>query len=203
MLPWTIFLAVVAYLLGAIPFGVLVAKRAADIDLSSHGSGNTGAANAYRALGLKGGLTVLALDALKGTIAVLLAHVALMPALLLPILKSVFGLAAIVGHNFSVFRGFKGGKGIATSFGVIIGISPKVALLAALLWLAVVGLTRYSSVGSLTAMSSLPLLMVVERMSWVYVLFSLLVAALAFYRHRPNLERLRQGTELRFNDKVR
>lgn len=196
---WVFILLAACYLLGSIPSGVLVANRTRGIDLSTHGSGNTGAANAFRALGWKGGALVLVLDVLKGVAAVFLAYFALMPPLVLPLIKVAYGLAAIVGHNWSVFRGFKGGKGIATSFGVVLALSPRVALLAILLWIAMVALTRYSSVGSLTASAALPILMAVEGEGVLYILFGIAAAALAFYRHRDNIERLRQGKELKLD----
>ncbi len=200
---WTLALVLVAYLLGSVPSGVIVAQQTAGVDLSSHGSGNTGAANAYRALGWKGGALVLLADTLKGSLAVFLAHVALLPAFFLPLAKVTLGFFAILGHNYSVFRGFKGGKGIATTFGVVLALAPKVALLAGLLWLGMVGLTKYSSVGSLTAMAALPLLMALEGQSIVYILFGFVAAAFAFYRHRANIERLRRGEELKYNQKIR
>ncbi|MBI3925259.1 MAG: glycerol-3-phosphate 1-O-acyltransferase PlsY [Armatimonadetes bacterium] len=201
---WQLFWLLVCYVLGSIPTGLLVAQRLKGIDLSRHGSGNTGAANAVRALGWSGGALVLALDMLKGVVAVGLAYLGglMLPALILPVIKVVYGMAAIIGHNYSIFRGFRGGKGIATSFGVVLALSPRVAILAVLLWIAVVGLTRYSSVGSLAAAASLPILMIVYRESVVYILFGFAAAALAFYRHKDNIERLREGKELRIDDKI-
>lgn len=195
---WALFLLVVCYLVGALPFGQWVARRAG-VDLSQQGSGNTGAANAARVLGFKAGLTVLALDAAKGVIAVLLAYFALLPSILLGLTQVCFGLMAIIGHNYSIFRRFKGGKGIATTFGVVLALNPKVALLAGLVWLGLVGLTGYSSVGSLAATSAIPLLFVFYQAPWVYVGFGFAAAGLAFIRHRENLERLAQGRELKID----
>ncbi|MEW6277235.1 MAG: glycerol-3-phosphate acyltransferase, partial [Candidatus Eremiobacterota bacterium] len=135
---WALFLLILCYLIGSVPSGVVVARRLKGVDLRKVGSGNVGAANAYRALGARGGLLVLALDALKGVLAVFLAYMTLLPGFLLPIAKVVFGLTAIVGHNYSVFLRFKGGKGIATSFGVLLALSPKVAFLVLLLWIGLV-----------------------------------------------------------------
>ena len=199
---WTLFLLLLCYILGAVPFGSLVARQLAGIDLKKHGSGNTGAANAFRALGWKGGLLVLALDVLKGTVAVWLAYFTLLPNFLLPFARIGFGMAAIVGHNYSIFQGFKGGKGVATSLGVLLAISPKVALLAVLLWVGLVGLTRYSSVGSLGATAAVPVLMVVYGDSLIYVAFAFCAAAMTFHRHRANIERLRAGQELRIDDRT-
>ena len=195
---WALFLLLMCYLIGALPFGLWVARRAG-IDLSKQGSGNTGAANAARILGAKAGLMVLALDAGKGVVAVILAYFALLPGFMLALTQVTFGMMAIVGHNYSIFRRFKGGKGIATTFGVVLVLNPKVALLAGLLWLGMVGLTRYSSVGSLAATSAMPLLFVVYSAPWAYVGFGFAAAGLAFLRHRENLERLAQGRELKID----
>ncbi len=196
---WQIFLLIVVYLLGSVPFGQLVSRRYG-VDLSKRGSGNTGAANAARSLGAKAGLQVLALDAGKGAAAVLLAYFALLPGVLLPLTKAVFGLTAIVGHNYSVFRRFKGGKGIATTFGVVAVLCPQAALLAGLLWIGLVGLTRFSSVGSLASTAAMPLLMIVYGAPLVYVVFGFAAAGLAFLRHRDNLERLMEGRELKIDE---
>lgn len=197
---WTLIVAVAAYLLGAVPFGVVVAK-AAEKDLTRSGSGNTGAANAFRALGAKGGAMVLAADLLKGTVAVLLAYISLVPAFALPATKTILGLLAVVGHNYSVFRGFKGGKGIATTFGVVLALNPKVALLGGLVWLSCVALTKYPSVGSLSAVSAMPILMAIEGGDLASIVFCALAAGLAFLRHKANIERLRQGRELRYDER--
>lgn len=191
---WAMFLFVICYVLGSLPFGQWVGRRYG-VELTQHGSGNTGAANAARALGLQAGLTVLALDMAKGALAVLLAYFALLPGFVLNLTKVSFGMAAILGHNYSVFRRFKGGKGIATTFGVVAVLNAKVALLAGLLWLGMVGLTRFSSVGSLSSTAAIPLLMVVYGAPWEFVVFGFGAAALAFLRHRENLERLTEGTE--------
>lgn len=197
---WTLVLLVAAYLLGAVPFGQLIAK-AAGKDLSRSGSGNTGATNAYRSLGLKGGVAVLLADVLKGTLACLLAYVALVPGFAVPIAKAVFGLLAVLGHNYSIFRGFKGGKGVATTFGVVLAMSPRVALLAALLWIACVALTKYASVGSIIAVVAMPILMALQKGDLPSILFCVAAAGLTIFRHRENLERLRQGRELQYDER--
>lgn len=195
---WAFGLWFCCYLIGSISFGQLLARRLG-VDLRKHGSGNAGAANAARALGLKMGLLVLLLDALKGLVAVYLAYFALLPSVLLPATKIAFATAAILGHNYSVFMKFKGGKGIATSFGVLIALCPKVALMAFLLWLGLVGLTRYSSVGSLVASVAVPILMVLYHEPAINIVFGVAAAALAFHRHRLNIERLWIGTELKID----
>lgn len=198
---WTLVLIVAAYLLGAIPFGILISRQVGS-DLTKHGSGNSGAANAFRTLGAKGGAVVLVADIAKGSLAVLLAYIALLPPFAIPVAKALFGFLAVLGHNYSVFRGFKGGKGIATTFGVVLVLAPRVALLAGLVWLIGVSLTKYPSVGSLSAMVSLPLLMALERKDLPSIVFCVAAAGLAFFRHRENIERLKQGRELRYDEKV-
>ncbi len=193
---WTIGVLLVCYLVGSFPSGVILARRMKGVDLRLQGSGNVGATNAFRALGLAGGLLVLAADLLKGYLAVSLAAVALAPDLLLPMVKVGCGLAAIAGHNWSVFLRFRGGKGVATSFGVLLGLTPLVAAMAGLLWVSVVMLTRYSSLASLAALVSVPILMIVYGDSMVYVAFGVLAAAFALYRHRGNIQRLLKGQEL-------
>ncbi len=197
---WTLIIVVAAYLLGAVPFGQVVA-RAAQKDLTKSGSGNTGAANAFRALGARGGAIVLLCDVLKGTVACLLAYVALVPGFAIPATKACLGFLAVLGHNYSVFRGFKGGKGIATTFGVVLALHPKVALMAALVWLAGVALTKYPSVGSLSAVTALPILMALEGGDISSIVFCVVAAGFAFYRHKANIERLRQGRELRYDER--
>jgi glycerol-3-phosphate acyltransferase PlsY len=197
---WTLVLLIAAYLLGAVPFGQIVAK-AAGRDLSRAGSGNTGAANAYRQLGWRAGVAVLAADLLKGSIACCFGYIALVPSFAVPIAKAVFGLLAVLGHNYSVFRGFKGGKGIATTFGVVLVMSPRVALLAALLWVACVALTKYASVGSIAAVAAMPILMALQKGDLPSILFCVAAAGLAIFRHRENLERLRQGRELQYDER--
>ena len=199
---WTLIVIVAAYLLGAVPFGIIIAK-AAQKDLTKSGSGNQGAANAFRTLGAKGGALVLLADLLKGTVACLLAYVSLVPGFALAPTNAILGLLAVLGHNYSIFRGFKGGKGIATTFGVVLALNPKVAFLAALVWLAMIALTKYPSVGSLSAVTSMPLLMALEGGDISSIVFCAVAAGFAFFRHKGNIERLRQGRELRYDERTR
>ena len=199
---WTLIVIVAAYLLGAVPFGIIIAK-AAQKDLTKSGSGNQGAANAFRTLGAKGGALVLLADLLKGTVACLLAYVSLVPGFALAPTKAILGLLAVLGHNYSIFRGFKGGKGIATTCGVVLALNPKVACLAALVWLAMIALTKYPSVGSLSAVTSMPLLMALEGGDISSIVFCAVAAGFAFFRHKGNIERLRQGRELRYDERTR
>ena len=191
-----------AFLLGSIPTGYLVA-RAKGVDIRQHGSGNIGATNVFRTLGKPLGVLVFILDALKGFAAVWLAARYGGPSAWPAILAAV---AAIAGHNYTPWLGFKGGKGIATSAGVLIALMPWAVLAIALVWFAVFFATRYVSLASICASAALP---VAVGALWFYgcggnaplLGFSVLIAALAIWRHRSNIERLMAGTEHRFERK--
>lgn len=186
-----ILLILISYLIGAVPIGYLVA-RAKGIDIRQRGSGNIGTTNVWRNLGPAAGILVLAGDVLKGVLAVLLGrYLAGSDAQLLT------ALAALVGHSWSVFLGFQGGKIIATTLGVFLLLDPLAMLIGLGIWLAVVGVSRYISLGSITAAAALPVLMLVLGRSWTHLLFALAVAAIAVYKHLPNIRRLLSGTESR------
>ena len=184
-----ILLIVFSYLIGAVPIGYLVA-RSKGIDIRRRGSGNIGATNVWRNLGPAAGGLVLAGDVLKGVAAVLLGRwLAGGDAQLLT------ALAALAGHAWSVFLGFQGGKVIAATLGVFLLIDPLAVPIGLGLWLAVVGISRYVSLGSVTAVSALPVLMLALGRPWTHVVFALAVAAIAIYKHLPNIRRLLAGTE--------
>lgn len=192
---WILFLLVVCYLLGSFPSGNFIAKRTKNLDLREYGSGSTGTTNAYRVLGAKGALAVLALDTLKGFLAVCLAYLVFIPDFMAPMVRLAFGFAAIAGHNWSIFLKFQGGKGVATSFGVLLALAPLPTLMAFLLWVGVCLFTRMASAASLTAAFSLPILMYVYGAGWVNLGFSLVISAVAVYQHRENIARLLSGQE--------
>lgn len=201
--PSLLLLCAAAFLVGSIPFGLVIGWVARGVDLRAVGSGNIGAANAFRTLGPALGVTVLLLDAAKGWAPVTLAGT--MFALLgraggpeAATAQVLVGLSAIVGHNNSVYLGFKGGKGIATMFGVLLALSPAATLTAALTWLGALALTRYASVASLAAATSIPVWFMASGAPAPHVYFGVLSCALAFVRHRKNLQNLIQGREPRF-----
>ena len=196
------------YLIGSFPSGYLVGKSQG-IDIRQHGSGNIGATNVLRVMGKKWGYLVFFCDALKGFIAVKigvwLASSAGAEATLAAV---VAGICCIIGHNYTVWLRFKGGKGIATSIGVLLAIVPiMIVLLVLVVWLAVFFVWKYVSLASICAALSLPVAVlalfpfVAHGNYWVLVVFSLIVAALAVWRHRPNIDRLLQGKENRFGTK--
>jgi len=200
-------LIVAAYFAGSVPFAYLVAKAAGGIDIRTVGSGNVGATNVARALGRKWGILVFALDVLKGFVPTAAAWLLLRRppaeisgggALLLPV--ALTGLAAIAGHNWPIFLGFKGGKGVATSCGVFLAIFPLGLLIALGVWAVTVAVTRYISLGSILGAAALlccALLMQPEpfRGGKYLTAFAALAAVLAILRHRSNIRRLMRGTE--------
>jgi glycerol-3-phosphate acyltransferase PlsY len=196
------------YLIGSFPSGYLIGKSQG-IDIRQHGSGNIGATNVLRVMGKKWGYLVFFCDALKGFIAVKigvwLASTAGTEATLAAVMA---GICCIIGHNYTVWLRFKGGKGIATSIGVLLAIVPiMIVLLVLVVWLAVFFVWKYVSLASICAALSLPVAVlalfpfVAHGNYWVLVVFSLIVAALAVWRHRPNIDRLLQGKENRFGTK--
>jgi acyl phosphate:glycerol-3-phosphate acyltransferase len=195
------FFLVLAYFLGSIPFGIIFGKLFKGIDIRSHGSGNIGAANAFRALGLWGGLTVLLGDMVKGLLPVICARY-FASGETLPYLQVLSGIIAIVGHNYSLFLGFKGGKGIATSFGVILALNWVIALLCLVVWGLMVVITKYSSLGSLAGSFMLPVLMALFREPLPYLVFGIIACLFAFHAHRGNIKRLLEGKEMKITEKT-
>jgi acyl phosphate:glycerol-3-phosphate acyltransferase len=200
-------ISLLSYLLGSIPSGYLVAKSQG-VDIRQHGSGNIGATNVLRVMGKRWGYLVFACDAFKGFLAVKLAarlaaagHVGVA---LGAVLGAVF---CILGHNYTVWLRFKGGKGIATSSGVLLGLFPPTVILAVLIiWFVVFFAGRYVSLASICAALSLPVtvFLLVRRSGadfWLLFWFSVAIGALAVWRHRSNLARLAKGTESRFTRK--
>jgi glycerol-3-phosphate acyltransferase PlsY len=182
-------LVVASFFVGAIPFGVIVSRLFFRRDLRNEGSGNIGAANALRTLGKGGAAAVLILDALKGALPVIAGR-----ALGGPMLAAVLAFAAIAGHCFSPFLGFRGGKGVATNLGAVIALSWPAGSVFGAIWLAVVLATGFSSAGSMLAsLAMAPAL-------WYFTgppggIYGLAAAALIIFMHRTNISRLRSGTE--------
>lgn len=184
---------VLGYVLGALPFGVWVAK-AKGVDILSVGSGNPGATNVWRTLGPKAGGLVFFLDTVKGAAPAAVASWALKD----PSWSLGAGIAAVFGHSLSPFLKFKGGKGVATGFGALLGSAPIIGLLAFAVFLLVLAITRYVSLGSLLAsLSILGFGVWLGQPVFVLSVYGIL-AAFLFYRHRENIQRLLAGTERKF-----
>jgi len=194
--------ALCGYLLGSLPTGYLVGK-AKGVDIRAVGSGNIGATNVLRALGKPAGAFVLLMDALKGALGCWLPRVAV-PKLLSQegslnpeLLSLAGGLGAILGHNYTCWLRFKGGKGVATSAGVLLVLMPRAVGVCLGLWLLVLAATRYVSVASVAAAVALPFVVWAWRGSPAMVILSAAVGGLVVKRHRTNLQRLVAGTEHR------
>jgi acyl phosphate:glycerol-3-phosphate acyltransferase len=184
--------AVVAFLIGSIPWGYLIGRFVYHTDLRKSGSGNIGAMNALRTLGTKGAVAVLLLDAAKGILAVVIARYVANDAGV----ASLAGACAVLGHCFSPWLGWKGGKGVATAFGAIFALSWPAGLVCVAAWiLGALILTRFSSVGSMLAMILSPFALFAFTRSLAEAVFGVFVALLIVWTHRENIARLRTGTE--------
>ncbi len=211
LLPFLFFL-VPAYFLGSIPFGLILGKLGG-IDIRDHGSGNIGATNVWRVMGAKWGAVTFFLDAGKGFLAVLVAQKIVLERASGPLPEdylayaSVFSaLVCVLGHSFPVWLKFKGGKGVATSLGVLVAVVPPLVTAAVLgVWIAVFAFSRYVSLASICAALALPvtvgiLLATDQLYGRVYLAFACAAAFLVVRRHRDNIRRLFAGTENRFGD---
>lgn len=183
-------LLVGAYLLGSIPTGLLLAK-AFGVDIRTKGSGNIGATNVYRTVGKKLGILTLAGDCLKGLVPVLVAKGMGLPAGMV----AAVGLAAFLGHVYTVFLGFKGGKGVATALGVFLGVSPLSILLALAVFIPVLYKWRFVSLASITAAGVVPIAVALIERRPEPTAMALVIASIVIWRHRENIARLRAGTE--------
>jgi glycerol-3-phosphate acyltransferase PlsY len=191
-----LFAIFVSYLIGSIPFG-FIAGRIFNLDIQRQGSGNIGATNVFRTIGPLPGSLVFLLDFLKGTATIYLGS----SLTGLPLSTILCGLAAIAGHSYSLFLGFKGGKGVATGVGVLVGINPLAGFLSLSAALVVMGLTRYVSLGSLVGTGLAPLLLFCFNAPGIYTFFALIGAAMVFWKHLPNIQRLIAGTERKLGKK--
>ncbi|PWH81444.1 glycerol-3-phosphate 1-O-acyltransferase PlsY [Brumimicrobium oceani] len=194
----------IAYLLGSIPTAVWVGKVKYDLDIREHGSKNAGATNTFRVLGKNAGILVLSVDVLKGILAVIL------PFLIndylwnndhLIHLKIVSGILVVLGHIFPVFASFNGGKGVATSLGVILGIHPPAALICVVLFLAVFIIFNYVSLGAIISSLAFPLLVVFafKNENTSLTVFSIVLSSAVIILHHQNIKRLIQGNENKMN----
>lgn len=201
---WTDFLwAIPAYFLGSIPTAVWVGRAKYDLDVREHGSKNAGATNTFRVLGKKAGRVVLSIDILKGMLAVLL------PFFVLPLpfssphlthIQLVASFMAVLGHVFPIFAGFKGGKGVATSLGVIVGLQPLAAAICLIVFLIVFISTQYVSLGSISAaVVFCCCLWLFPINTYALPIFGSLLAFIVIFAHRKNIKRLLDGTESKMN----
>lgn len=205
-----LLIILLSYFLGSIPFGIIVTRLWMGIDIREHGSKNPGATNVYRVVGSVPALIVLLLDIGKGLFAtLLLSRISFdQPILSLVTLMILAGVAVILGHTFPVFTGFKGGKGVATGLGVMVSLAPLETVIALLLFVLIVSITRYVSLGSLCSATFILLALTFEKyylhnpISSVLLVMVLLLAIFIFYTHRSNIKRLLNGTENKFGKKL-
>ena len=195
-----IYFILIAYLLGSFPSAILIGKIFYKIDVREFGSGNAGATNTFRVLGKKAGLPVLFLDVLKGFLSVnLIAFLDLIPFSIDGIfeLQLTFGIAAVIGHLFPVFTGFRGGKGIATLLGILIGIHPAAAFCSSLVFIIIFLIFKFVSLASIIASLSFPILIYLLSDSTPnsLIIFSIFVPILSLITHQKNIERLVRGEE--------
>ena len=186
-----IITAAAAYLIGSIPSGLILGKLFWHTDLREHGSHNIGATNAWRTLGKGAGIAVFIADSLKGQAGVMLG----LSLVGTPLSAVVGGLLAIIGHSFSLFLRFHGGKGVATSLGVLSMLMGDVTFMLFVLWFTIVYVTRYVSLGSVVAGGLAPILAALFGYPMEYLLFTAIAAVLVIVRHRENIKRLMNGTE--------
>lgn len=199
-----IIITIVAYLLGSIPTSVWISRGFYKIDIRDYGSGNAGATNTFRVLGVKAGIVVFIVDILKGFIAVNLIH---FTNYYIPHsgdyinIQLLLGIAAMLGHIFPIYVGFKGGKGVATLFGVICAISLYPTLIMAGVFFVTLILTRYVSLSSMISGFSFPVLIIVvfKETTPSLIIFSLIMAVLMLFTHQKNIERLLRKEEKKAN----
>lgn len=195
-----------AYLVGSFPTSIVVGRMTRRIDIREHGSKNAGGTNAFRILGWKAGLFVAVVDILKGVLATLLVAKIRVDSLTLnyELVQIIAGTSAVIGHVWTVLAKFKGGKGVATGAGMIVALFPWASLICFIIFAALVLTTRYVSLGSIIATSSLPFILLTfdrifgKSVSNSLLTFSILISGLILFTHRSNIRRLFNGTENRF-----
>lgn len=199
-----IIIAIIAYLVGSINFSVIISKRMAGFDVREKGSGNAGTTNMLRSIGVKAAVITLLCDILKGVVVILIAILIgnIVDGLDDALLVQLAGIFVIIGHTFPIFFGFKGGKGIATSLGVLLMINWQIGLICLVFALILMAITRMVSVGSIAAAILFPVLVVfigqnyvVPVNNWSYLIFSIIIAILVLFNHRENLKRIFTGKE--------
>lgn len=192
-----LILVVLCYFLGSVPFSYIFSRFFGGIDIRSKGTGNVGATNVLRTLGVKFAAASLLGDVLKGVLSAWMGLYFGGAGL-----AAVCATAAVAGHCWPVFLKFRGGKGVATTAGAIVVLMPLVVAILAVVFLTIVAVSRYVSLGSVCAAVLLPLLALLTGQPWQYVVMSFILASMVLYLHRSNIERLQQGTERKLHEKA-
>ncbi len=211
-----LLILLLSYLVGSIPTAIIISKVSRGIDIRKYGSGNAGGTNVFRVLGWKLGLTTILLDALKGAFAVIVIarlHYGNIPFNNITpfddftLIQIIAGLFAVIGHIWTIFAGFKGGKGIATALGFLLSVVTVDILFAVIIFAVVVSISRYISLGSLSAAFSLPIIIAIRENIFhvdingygIVLPFTIAIALLVLFTHRTNVFRLLKGTESKIN----
>lgn len=197
-----IIIAIIAYLIGSINFSVIISKKMAGFDVREKGSGNAGTTNMLRTVGKKGAAITLICDVLKGVVAILLAKIIsnIWKDLDGALLVQLAGILVVIGHTFPVFFRFKGGKGVATSLGVLLTTNWQIGLICLVFALVLIALTQMVSVGSITAAILYPVLTIFIHQNYIvepgsYIIASIILAVIVVFNHRANVKRILAGTE--------
>ncbi len=199
-----IIVAVIAYLIGSINFSIIISKKLAGFDVREKGSGNAGTTNILRVVGKKAALITLVCDILKGVVSILFALVVglIIKNVDRAFLIQIAGIFVVIGHTYPIFFGFKGGKGVATSIGVLIMTNWKIGLICLVFGLVVIAITRMVSLGSISSAILCPVLslfistnFIVEASGIKYLVYSLILAFIVIFNHRENIKRIVSGTE--------
>ena len=188
------------YLLGSIPFGYIVGKLFKKVDIREFGSGNIGTSNAFRTLGPLLASLVLIGDIGKGIFSIYLVQYLNIDNLLI---LAIAGLAVICGHDWSLFLGFKGGKGIATTFGVVFALNPIISILAVIVWVVVMIITRYASLSSILAVISIMIFTILFKQPYEYIVLGAIIIILSIFKHKENIKRLKSGKERKIGEKIK
>ncbi|HOS70725.1 MAG TPA: glycerol-3-phosphate 1-O-acyltransferase PlsY [Bacillota bacterium] len=191
-----VLVSIIAYLMGNIATAYLVSRAFGKIDIREHGSGNSGSTNVFRVLGAKPAVIVFLGDVLKGTAAVLIGRY--LGGSYGEILAGIF---VVAGHNWPILLGGKGGKGIATTIGLMLPIDPLMVVMILIVGIIVIITTRYVSLASIVGVTIYPIAMIITQKPLEYIIFSLVLSSVAIFKHRSNIERLLKGTESKFGQK--
>ena len=196
----TALIIISCYLLGSIPFGYIVGKLFKKVDIREYGSGNIGATNALRILGPPLASLVVIGDIGKGIFSIYLVQYLNIDNLLI---LTIAGLAVICGHDWSIFLGFKGGKGIATTLGVVFALNPTISILALIIGGVVVITTRYVSLASIFVVISIFIFTILFKQPYEFIIFSALIMILGIFKHKENIQRLKSKKERKIGEKVK
>ena len=204
---WYIIMAIIAYLIGSINFSIIISKKMAGFDVREKGSGNAGTTNMLRSVGKKAAAITLVCDILKGVVSIVIAIIIgnISKNLDKELLLQIAGIAVVLGHTFPIFFGFKGGKGVATSLGVLLMSNWQIGLICLVFALVLMALTRMVSLGSCAAAVLFPVLTLFINQHYtvlregkngnVYFVYSVILAIIVLYNHRENIKRILSGTE--------